>query len=71
MLKYYNRVKVLWFFIKKIIYNIIGEKYDNKTKVNTIMYKSDFGIDNISMEALQHKMWDYSQLKKKLENLGH
>lgn len=37
------------------------------------MYKSDFDIENIAMDALmailQHKLWDYSQLKKKLENL--
>lgn len=39
------------------------------------MYKSDFDIEGLSMDALiailQHKMWDYSQLKKKIENLRH
>lgn len=39
------------------------------------MYKSDFDIDGLSLDALmailQHKLWDYSQLKKKIENLKH
>ena len=39
------------------------------------MYTSDFDIDNIAMDALvaimQRRMWDYSQLKKKLESLRH
>lgn len=37
------------------------------------MYTSDFDIEGLSMDALvaimQRRMWDYSQLKKKLENL--
>lgn len=39
------------------------------------MYTNDFDIENISMDALmailQRRMWDYSQLKKKLEHLRH
>ena len=39
------------------------------------MYTSDFDIDGLSMDALlaimQRRMWDYSQLKKKIENLKH
>lgn len=39
------------------------------------MYTNDFDIEGLSMDALiailQHKMWDYSQLKKKIENLRH
>ena len=37
------------------------------------MYTSDFDIEGLSMDALvaimQRRMWDYSQLKKKIENL--
>lgn len=39
------------------------------------MYTNDFDIEGLSMDALmailQHKLWDYSQLKKKIENLKH
>lgn len=39
------------------------------------MYTSDFDIEGLSMDALvaimQRRMWDYSQLKKKIENLKH
>jgi hypothetical protein len=37
------------------------------------MYKSDFDVDGLSMDALMAilsgKRWDYAQLKKKLESL--
>lgn len=37
------------------------------------MYNSDFDIEGLSMDALtaiiQRQLWDYTQLKKKLENL--
>ena len=39
------------------------------------MYTSDFDIEGLSMDALvaimERRMWDYSQLKKKIENLKH
>lgn len=39
------------------------------------MYTNDFDIEGLSMDALvaimQRRMWDYSQLKKKIENLRH
>ena len=39
------------------------------------MYKSDFDVEGLSMDALtailQHKLWDYSQLKNKISNLKH
>lgn len=37
------------------------------------MYTNDFDIEGLSMDALmaimQRRMWDYTQLKKKLESL--
>lgn len=39
------------------------------------MFISDFDVEGLSMDALvaimQRRMWDYTQLKNKLENLKH
>ena len=39
------------------------------------MYTNDFDIEGLSMDALtaiiRRQLWDYSQLKKKIENLKH
>lgn len=37
------------------------------------MYNSDFDLDGLALDALQaimaRRMWDYSQIKKKIESL--
>lgn len=39
------------------------------------MYTSDFDVEGLSMDALvaimERRMWDYTQLKKKISNLKH